>query len=157
VGAVFEGTLPRKMRRTTAAAEQKDFIYMEVEMNSTNPIKLDKSTATLLLSEILQSSVEDTFEQMIFKKYIEFKGAVKLVNYLNSTGMRVKTSGYLGERKYLSTDITDLVLNKKNHKGINKELSILVEYLIRYVGQSSWEARVQKGLTIVHNRRLNEL
>jgi len=111
-----------------------------------NKNQLEMDIFNNLKNEILKNSAENTLNQIIFKKFIELGGAVNLVKYLNASGYRVKTDSRYMERKYCTTDITAIVLDKTNHNGINPELAQLVEYLVRYVGRTSWDTRLKKGL-----------
>lgn len=56
----------------------------------------------------------DTLETIIFKKYLELENVQKVANYINDLGYRVKTNSYIGERKYTSSDISDIIASDVN-------------------------------------------
>lgn len=60
------------------------------------------------------SSIEegDTLETIVFKKYLELENVQKVAKYVNELGYRIKTGSYIGERKYIGNDITDIITEK---------------------------------------------
>jgi phage terminase small subunit len=110
------------------------------------------------LDEILNNSPEQTFIEMVFKKYIEFEGAVNVARFLNGNGFKVKTKSKKGKRNYTSVDITDMVLDKENQKQVNIKLAFLVDKLARYVGRVPWMQKLNKVLKFMANdkNKINE-
>ena len=64
--------------------------------------------------EAIQNNSEikdtDSFETIIFKKYLELENVQSVAKYINDLGKRVKTDSYVGERKYIGTDITEILI-----------------------------------------------
>ncbi|MBN3375836.1 hypothetical protein [Clostridium botulinum] len=69
---------------------------------------------------------DDTFETIIFKKYLELENVKKVADYINSLGYRVETQSYIGERKYTSIDISKIIAHdapvEKKLKSVVQEL-----------------------------------
>ena len=65
------------------------------------------------------------FEE-VFKKYLELESVRAVANYINELGYRVKTNSYVGERKYIGTDITKIILSDIE---IDKELKEVVKLI----------------------------
>ncbi|NEZ49313.1 hypothetical protein FDB54_06720 [Clostridium botulinum] len=51
----------------------------------------------------------DSFETIVFKKYLELESVKKVADYINELGYRIKTHSYIGERKYTSNDISAII------------------------------------------------
>lgn len=68
----------------------------------------------------------DSFEAIIFKKYLEFENVTTVAKYINDLGYRIKTDSYIGERKYKGTDITEILISdveiEKNLKEVVQQL-----------------------------------
>lgn len=69
---------------------------------------------------------DDNFETIVFKKYLELESVRAVANYINKLGYRVKTNSYVGERKYIGTDITKIILSDIE---IDKELKEIVKLI----------------------------
>lgn len=69
---------------------------------------------------------DDNFETIVFKKYLELESVRAVANYINELGYRVKTNSYVGERKYIGTDITKIILSDIE---IDKELKEIVKLI----------------------------
>lgn len=54
---------------------------------------------------------DDTFETIVFKKYIEFENVKDVADSINELGYKIKTNSYVGSRKYTSKDISDILHN----------------------------------------------
>lgn len=70
---------------------------------------------------------EDTFEIIVFKKYLELENVSNVAKEINELGYRIKTDSYIGERKYNGTDITEIL--KRNDIKVEHELKEVVKYL----------------------------
>lgn len=53
----------------------------------------------------------DTLETIIFKKYLEMENVQKVAEYINELGYRIKTQSYIGQRKYIGNDISEIILS----------------------------------------------
>lgn len=53
----------------------------------------------------------DTLETIIFKKYLELENVKRVADYINSLGYRIKTNSYIGQRKYTSNDISEIIIS----------------------------------------------
>lgn len=53
----------------------------------------------------------DSLEVRVFKLYMILNSVVRVAEKINEMGYRVKTNTYVGERKYKSNDITDIIIN----------------------------------------------
>lgn len=73
-----------------------------------------------------QIKEDDNFETIVFKKYLELESVRSVANYINELGYRVKTDSYIGERKYIGTDITKIILSDID---IDKELKEVVKLI----------------------------
>jgi len=74
---------------------------------------LEKVTVELLKNE------SQLFEEYIAQKYIELQHLNDVVSFLNNGGYRVKTgSKPLGERKYITNDVADIIENRKKESKI---------------------------------------
>jgi len=103
------------------------------------------------LDEILNNSPEQTFIELVFKKYIEFEGAVNVAKFLNGNGFKVKTESKQGKRNYTSVDVTEIVLDKENQKQVNIKLAFMVDKIVRYVGKMPWRQKLNKILKYMTN------
>ncbi len=52
----------------------------------------------------------DSFETIVFKKYLELENVQSVAKYINDLGYRIKTDSYIGERRYKGTDITEILI-----------------------------------------------
>lgn len=96
-------------------------------------IKIKNFTDILEECEVLES---DSIETIIFKKYIELNELTKVADYINDKGYRIKTSSYIGERKYISNDISEVINNPSTNVNISlinaiKEMKELDRLLIK--------------------------
>ena len=53
----------------------------------------------------------DSLEVKVFKLYMILNSVVRVAEKINEMGYRIKTNTYVGERKYKSNDITDIIIN----------------------------------------------
>lgn len=79
-----------------------------------------------ILENKSQIKEDDNFETIVFKKYLELESVRAVANYINELGYRVKTNSYVGERKYIGTDITKIILSDIE---IDKELKEVVKII----------------------------
>lgn len=79
-----------------------------------------------ILENKSQIKEDDNFETIVFKKYLELESVRAVANYINELGYRVKTNSYIGERKYIGTDITKIILSDIE---IDKELKEVVKLI----------------------------
>ena len=79
-----------------------------------------------ILENKSQIKEDDNFETIVFKKYLELESVRAVANYINELGYRVKTDSYIGERKYIGTDITKIILSDIE---IDKELKEVVKLI----------------------------
>ncbi len=79
-----------------------------------------------ILENKSQIKEDDNFETIVFKKYLELESVRAVANYINELGYRVKTNSYVGERKYIGTDITKIILSDIE---IDKELKEVVKLI----------------------------
>ena len=71
---------------------------------------------------------DDNIKTIIYKKYIEFENVDTVAKYINSKGYRIKTSSWIGERKYIHKDITKILTT--DNTDIQEELRNAVKYII---------------------------
>jgi hypothetical protein len=89
--------------------------------------KIQKIEKTInILENKSQIKEDDNFETIVFKKYLELESVRAVANYINELGYRVKTDSYIGERKYIGTDITKIILSDIE---IDKELKEVVKLI----------------------------
>ena len=89
--------------------------------------KIQKIEKTInILENKSQIKEDDNFETIVFKKYLELESVRAVANYINELGYRVKTNSYVGERKYIGTDITKIILSDIE---IDKELKEVVKLI----------------------------
>ena len=69
---------------------------------------------------------DDKFETIVFKKYLELENVSSVAKYVNDLGYRIKTDSYVGERKYMGTDITEILMSDVN---IDEDIKEVVQYL----------------------------
>lgn len=79
-----------------------------------------------ILENKSQIKEDDNFETIVFKKYLELESVRAVANYINELGYRVKTNSYIGERKYIGTDITKIILSDLD---IDKDLKEVVKLI----------------------------
>ena len=79
-----------------------------------------------ILENKSQIKEDDNFENIVFKKYLELESVRAVANYINELGYRVKTDSYIGERKYIGTDITKIILSDLD---IDKDLKEVVKLI----------------------------
>ena len=79
-----------------------------------------------ILENKSQIKEDDNFEPIVFKKYLELESVRAVANYINELGYRVKTDSYIGERKYIGTDITKIILSDLD---IDKDLKEVVKLI----------------------------
>lgn len=93
--------------------ENKINKYKELQEKETQKYK-EKMKGYKEIIEALEkySEIEDTdsFETIVFKKYLELENVQSVAKYINDLGYRIKTDSYVGERKYIGTDITEILI-----------------------------------------------
>lgn len=97
--------------------EKKKARYEDLAKQITSKYRIDMKAIKGLIEVIEKnSSIEDTdtFEIIVFKKYLELENVKKVADYINSLGYRVKTESYIGERKYTSNDISEIIANSSS-------------------------------------------
>ena len=72
---------------------------------------------------------DDNLETIVFKKYLELENVREVANYINEKGYRIKTSSYIGERKYIGTDITKIIMSDIEIDNDLKEVVKLIQKL----------------------------
>lgn len=80
----------------------------------------------------------DSFETIVFKKYLELESVRAVANYINELGYRVKTDSYIGERKYIGTDITKIILSDLEIDKDIKEVTRLIQELNYEYTSKKW-------------------
>lgn len=87
-------------------------------------IRIDKIIRAI--EENKEIKEEDSFETIVFKKYLEVENVTKVAKYINDLGYRIKTDSYVGERKYIGKDITKILISDVN---VEKNLKEVVQDL----------------------------
>jgi hypothetical protein len=89
------------------------------------------------VSQVLQENYEG-IEDMIRIKYIEMQSSAKVVEFLNNEGYRIKSNGKQGERKYISNDVTDIIISSCNTVD-TLALHQLAKVLYNFnIGKAAW-------------------
>lgn len=84
-----------------------------------------------------------TSEEKVKSKYIELQGAAKVAEYMNNEGYRIKSTGKLGERKYNSNDVTDII-NAPVCDTDEGKLNQLAKVLYHFnIGKAAWNTIVR--------------
>lgn len=94
--------------------ENKKAMYEELAKKITNKYRKNMKDIKGIIEVIENNSQiedNDTFETIIFKKYLEIENVKKVANHINSLGYRIKTQSYIGERKYTSNDISEIIIS----------------------------------------------
>lgn len=81
---------------------------------------------------------DDSFENIVFKKYLQLENVKSVAKYLNDEGYRIKTYSYKGERKYIGTDVTRIILNK--YAKVDDQLKDVV----RLIQKRNYESTLKK-------------
>lgn len=81
---------------------------------------------------------DDSFENIVFKKYLQLENVKSVAKYLNDEGYRIKTYSYKGERKYIGTDVTKIILNK--YAKVDDQLKDVV----RLIQKRNYESTLKK-------------
>lgn len=102
--------------------------------------KMDELTQIINKCTIM---ADDAVETGIVKMYLLCGEVKEVTDYINNQGYRIKTSSHIGERKYTTNDITNIV-DKKNPK-VDEELYRGV-YLMRYVDRMLIKMNINKLL-----------
>lgn len=87
----------------------------------------NKVNRFIFLTRSTSSNMGDDLNTIIFKRYIQLSDVRKVAEDLNRLGLRIKTNTYVGERKYLPKDITN-ILNTKD-LSIDDELYEAVDLM----------------------------
>ena len=105
----------------------KGYRKLEEKIIKKNNEKIKKIEKIInILENKSQIKEDDNFETIVFKKYLELESVRAVANYINELGYRVKTNSYVGERKYIGTDITKIILSDLD---IDKELKEVVKLI----------------------------
>lgn len=105
----------------------KGYRKLEEKIIKKNNEKIQKIEKIInILESKSQIKEDDNFETIVFKKYLELESVRAVANYINELGYRVKTNSYIGERKYIGTDITKIILSDLD---IDKELKEVVKLI----------------------------
>lgn len=103
--------------------------YEELAKKTTTKYRKDMKDIKEII-EVIENNGEikedDTFETIIFKKYLELENVKKVADYINSLGYRVETKSYIGERKYTSIDISKII---GHDPPVEKKLKNVVQEL----------------------------
>ncbi len=90
--------------------------------------KIDEyESIKILISKSVQEPAEN-IDSKILKRYIEIQSVTDTAEYLNSNGYRIKIEGRKGERKYISNDIKDIILNAPK----DSKLAVIAKALFNY-------------------------
>lgn len=81
---------------------------------------------------------DDSFENIVFKKYLQLENVKSVAKYLNDEGYRIKTYSYKGERKYIGTDVTRIISNK--YAKVDDQLKDVV----RLIQKRNYESTLKK-------------
>lgn len=80
----------------------------------------------------LQNRKPETLNEDICIRYLKEQSIVKITEDFNNKGMRIKTDSYIGERKYNTNDISE-VIKEESIKPINSsDLSLFTKILFYY-------------------------
>ncbi len=94
----------------------------------------------------------DSFNQLVFKKFVELGGLVRLTDWLNENGYRVHTK-YKGH-KWTTPELRKYLLDPANHDGLNADLKTMVCTMVNYVGKSSVEQRLFRAYKAIEGERV---
>ena len=72
---------------------------------------------------------DDSFITIVFKKYLELENVSEVAKYLNDNGYRIKTDSYIGQRKYIGRDVTEILISEDVDLVVDKQLKDTVQYL----------------------------
>ena len=67
------------------------------------------------LQELMKNPA-DTFEDSIFKTYIEHGRIKDVIAWINLGGHMLQTASNIGKRKYMTNDISEILRSQKNRK-----------------------------------------
>ncbi|RXM73639.1 hypothetical protein DP144_13895 [Clostridium tetani] len=103
--------------------------YEELAKKITSKYRKDMKDIKGII-ELIENNGEvnenDTLETIVFKKYLELENVKNVADYINSLGYRIKTQSYIGQRKYTSNDISEIIISdvdiEKKLKDTVKEL-----------------------------------
>lgn len=103
--------------------------YEELAKKITNKYRKDMKDIKGII-ELIENNGEvnenDTLETIVFKKYLELENVKNVADCINSLGYRLKTQSYIGQRKYTSNDISEIIISdvdiEKKLKDTVKEL-----------------------------------
>jgi hypothetical protein len=109
--------------------QNKKIKYEELKEKITKKYNDEMKRMKKIIEAIEENSVineDDPLETIIFKKYLEVENVQKVAKYINDLGYRIKTESYIGERKYIGGDITDILMSDVN---VEKKLKQVVKEL----------------------------
>ena len=89
--------------------------------------KLEIIDFILKIKNEIEIKKEDDLNTIIFKKYIELENVIEVAEYVNGAGHRIKTTSWIGERKYLHKEITEIL---KSDVVVDERLKTAVRYII---------------------------
>jgi hypothetical protein len=124
-----------------------------------NPVKVitvETLDEKIIELEIVRNKIKEALtieckglEDTVLQKYIELQGAMKVAEYLNNEGYRIRSNGKLGERKYNSNDITDIINTSDKDSEADKTLRAIAKALYKFnISKAAWitVVRLFKGL-----------
>ena len=124
-----------------------------------NPVKVitvDTLDEKIIELEIVRNKIKEALtleckglENTALQKYIELQGAMKVAEYLNNEGYRIRSNGKLGERKYSSNDVTDIINTPDKDSEADRTLLAIAKALYKFnVSKAAWitVVRLFKGL-----------
>lgn len=104
--------------------------YEELANKLTVKYENDMTAIKSIIEAIESNGVQegDSLETIVFKKYLELENVKNVADHINKLGYRVKTDSYIGERKYIGNDITEIIVSDA---AIEKKLQKVVKELHR--------------------------
>lgn len=118
---MINDNMQRKKNKYQALIQKMTFKYTMQIAELENIIETIENNAII--------NENDSLETIVFKKYLELENADKVSKYINDLGYRIKTNSRLGERKYISSDISDIITGNPD---IDPELKAVVQKLQEY-------------------------
>lgn len=114
-----------------------------------NPVKvitIESLVEKMKELEIVNNKVKEALnieckclEDIVMQKYIELQKGLKVADYLNNEGYRIRSNGKLGERKYNSNDVTEIITTPEKESNANKALHALALALYKFnVSKAAW-------------------
>jgi hypothetical protein len=112
-----------------------------------NNIIDDKINELITVRDYINKVLEiesNSFYDYVLMEYIRVQNASEVADIINNEGYRLKTDGRIGERKYISNDIIDLLSQKSEVNGINIIIFDLAKALHKFnKGKNTWSSIVR--------------